>query len=365
MRISRFIIYFCIVLVLVSPALISCAQEKPAPIPAPAPAPTPAPTPKPAPAPTKVYNWKLFDSYTTKDYLHRQMSLIIDTIENETNGSLKIELFAKGEHPFETGDMLKAVQNRDAEVVVAHSPYLVGVEPILALYSLPMFWPSTRLDDIDTIYSATRDDVVQPILDTWNAELLTYAVWPPVNLHAKVPVTSFDSLKGQRIRGMSPEDVELANVMGGIGVAVAWSECPTAMATGVIDGILTSSGPMYDTGMFEYVKFSTLFESSMNITNYLVNRDALAGLDAATRNAFLKVWEDFGPTLSEGNLSDSAKKVAWAAIDYGVTIVAPTSQFRKEVSEEAAVKIWQPWAQKTGALDTLDSVKQIMAAFAK
>jgi TRAP-type C4-dicarboxylate transport system substrate-binding protein len=347
--------------------LAACAQEAPAPAPAPAPTPAPAPaptpTPAPAPAPTKTYEWDFFSDRTPKDWPDRQVPKIFEDIENETNGALKITIFSKGEHPYEAADMLKVVQERSADIVECMSGYVGGVEPTLKIYGLPFIMPANP-EEMFELYYATRDPILTPIFDRWNAVPLLVYFWPPQRFHADVEVTSWDSLQGKRLRGWSAETVEVINILNGLGQNIAWAEVPTALATGVVDGLITSTLSAYEQGMYDQVKVCTMFELSTSDEYFLVNKDALAELDPATRNAFLRVWEDWEPKMLEGNLVADWKSIPAAASEYGVKFVAPSSQFRSEVAKQAQERIWPTWAQQAGP-EGQKALDIVLAAYEK
>ncbi|MBI2868408.1 MAG: TRAP transporter substrate-binding protein DctP [Chloroflexi bacterium] len=348
-KVLRYVLPITLLLILV---VTACTNPSPTAAPAPAapapaaPAPAPAAAP-PAAAPGKVYNWNLFSAYTPADWPHRQIPGIIKNLEVATGGAMKIKLFARGEHPYAGADMLQVVKERKAEVVQSFSGWVSGAEPLANVYGLPLFLPS-KLEDLEKVFGATADQVLGPMYDRWNGVRLLSYFWPPQRFHTKVPVTSFDSLKNKRIRGSSPELAEVVNLMNGIGVMVDWGEVPTALATGVIDGVITSVGSTYDFGIYQYVSVLNLFDLASSNGDFVVNKSALAELDEATRNAFLKVWADSQHTMMEGSMVDAWKKTELLVSEFGATIVAPNAKFRDEVKDKVKSTIWTKWAQRAG-----------------
>lgn len=294
-----------------------------------------------------MYEWKLFTPYTYTLWPTRQFPAMIEAIAEATGGALQIEIFIAGEHPYKHADMLKVVNDRDAEMSEVLGGYVAGVEPPLAVFDVPMIMPPDISLAME-LYRALKEELVDSVLDTWNAtEVLTYW-WPHQRLHTKSAAVTANSLAGQKIRAWSKYLIPWVGLLGGIGVEVAWAEVPTALATGVVEGGITNSGAAYDAGWYDYVKYMNLWEMAFGAAFVTVNKDALAELDEATRTAFLATLDEWEDYLVEGTILDADAKVLLAAKDFGATIVAPAKDFRAEIVAASDAAIWQVWAADGG-----------------
>jgi len=301
----------------------------------------------PAPAP-KVYEWRWFDVYTPRDWGHGQVAKLMDEVEKETGGRLKIEVFAMGEHPYASADMLKVVKERKAEVVGSTGGYVGGVEPVAAIYSLPMLLPPDIETTRELLY-ATQEEVLRPIWDRWNCECLFTYFWPPQYIHANVAVTSWDSLRGKSIRAWSAPLVEFVNVLNGEGVVIEFGEVPTALGTGLLDGVITSAAAAYDLGLYDYVDYLTMIPICLPRTALLVNKDALAELDSDTRQTLLKVFAEAESSVMKGYMDEGAKAVNMCVEDLGAIVVEPSPKFLDEIREKCEEEVWPSWLEGAGA----------------
>ncbi|MBI2869311.1 MAG: TRAP transporter substrate-binding protein DctP [Chloroflexi bacterium] len=348
------LILAAILVLLLVPILAACTQQAPAQPPVtvtvtatPAAGAPPATAPVTAPPAAAKYKWKFFSNYTLKEFPHRQIPALIQQVNAATNGALQIELFALGEHPFASKDVLKAISERKAEMVGLTAGHVQGTEPAMGTYVLPMFMPGD-LESYVKLWQATRNQTTQKIFDRWDAKIALGYLWPQQNFIADVPVTSWDALKGKKVRASSKEANDVVNVLGGTGITLAWAEAPTALGTKVIDGVGTSTGSMYDAGLAQWAKYVTLINMHYHDAYWLVNSKALAELDPATRDAFLKVYKDAEPRITEGQMSDAAMKMEKLVTEFGVTITAPTSKFRNEVVEKVKAEVWPGYVKASG-----------------
>jgi TRAP-type C4-dicarboxylate transport system substrate-binding protein len=297
----------------------------------------------------KVFKWKLFEFQTMKDWPFRQHQIFAEKIAKATNGRVQITVFARGEHPIDHGTLLKALSTRQCDLAVFQGCAVAGTEKTYSVYDIPMYFPQDR-DFMYKLYAETRKEILQPIEDRWNIRELYTIFFPQQRFHATVPVTSWDSLKGKKIRVKDVNWSRLVSLMGGIPVSIVWGEVSTALGTGLITGAITSSGSAYDGGLYDFVKYQTLFEMGVAHHQLSINKAALAELDEPTRQIVLKVSKEFEPYVREGNYIDSEMTVAKAVLKYGVTVVAPPKKFWLEVQEKNRSEgLWDAWAKDAGA----------------
>jgi len=261
---------------------------------------------------------------------------------------VQIELYALGEHPFARLDILKMIRDRDCELTLGDALQASGIEPLYGVYALPMFMP-VDFEDIDGIHTATRDEVLKPVLDRWNTDVLLSYFMPSSRIDCNVKVVDENSLHGQKIGAWSAEMVEVVNLVGGTGLAMNWGEVPTALATKVIDGYTTSAGSAYDGGLWDHLKYMNCWEIVSPDGHITINRDALNELEPDVRDAFMKVFSDWEPKFKTGNMVDAWIKTTRACTDYGVEILAPPKAFRDEVRTRVEEEIWPSWIDRAGS----------------
>ena len=136
--------------------------------------------------------------------------------------------------------MLFAVSDRQAEMVDIMPAYLSDVEPALGVLDLPFLMPEDWSKAAE-VYDSIRDQAFNPIYDWWNSvEVMTY-FFAPMRFHADFPVTSWDSLKGKKIRISGREASKMVAELGGVPVSVPAAEISETLKRGVIDGVVTTT----------------------------------------------------------------------------------------------------------------------------
>ena len=310
-----------------------------------------APTPQPAvtPAPAKQYNWKLYLSLGRMLWPELQWPENAEKIKKATNGALNIEVFFYGEHPYKYTDMLEAVRDRDAEMVKCSAGYCSAMEPRLAVFDLPALMPQGEWEYFFTVYDS-MDNYFQEIWYDWNAREIISDCWPDQTISANVYIDSFNSLKDKEIRIWQPNQGPLIEMLGGIPVTMAFDDVYPALQAGQLDGVLTAAGAQVTAKFVEQLRYLNLVSIHYGVTSIVVNKDALAELDDATRDAFLNWMYEYEPYYRFGNMADNALQLAVAPIKYGSIIQAPPPDFWEEVRGRCFDAIWKPWIDRAGPM---------------
>jgi TRAP-type C4-dicarboxylate transport system substrate-binding protein len=141
---------------------------------------------------------------------------------------------------------------------------------------------------------------------------------------------------------------DFVTLLNGIPVSIAWAECYTSLQTGVVEGIITNSGSMYETKLFEVIKCLTTFEIGFGLRAFVVRKDAFDALPTDLKDKLLdwavKTEQDL--RLMDMAFYDSATLKGVA--EYGITIKAPSPDFRKEVRDKCWEVLWKPWIEEGG-----------------
>ena len=93
--------------------------------------------------------------------------------------------------------------------------------------------------------------------------VLLYAVaWPPQGIYTNKPIQSAADLKGLKWRVYSPTTARIGELIGAQPVTVQEAELSQALATGVVDGLITSSATGADNKLYENLKYRRVAPSS-------------------------------------------------------------------------------------------------------
>ena len=344
--------------------MVAMACAAPAPTPTPTPAPTPAPTPTPAPVPpltpAEVHHWNFFSGWTPAHWLYQQTEALVPKIEAATNGAIEIDLFALGEHPFYQADVFKSIRDRNTEIADWCGYVMGGTEPALVITDLAMFAPPG--EELEAAFDRIYEEVYGPFFDEWDAVSVTPYFYRAQQWLGHEPLLSTDTLAGKNIRSWNPETAKWVSFFGGTPVSVVYEEIDAALATGLIEGMIVGATSAYTLKHFEFMKAYQLWEYGYSLSGLIVNKHALAELDEATREAFLRVMDEHKSTL-RGLVDMEDRALRLAVLNYGVTIYPVDPTFMTEIKEKCRTEIWEPWLRESGprAQRAFDIISEEMA----
>jgi tripartite ATP-independent transporter DctP family solute receptor len=173
--------------------------------------------------------------------------------------------------------------------------------------------------------------------------------------NTKKPIHNLGDLKGMKVRVMgNPMFVDMANSMGGNGVAMGYDQVFNALQTGVVDGAENNPPSFVFDNHFQVAKFYTIDEHLI-VPEMLVfskkiwdtmSKDEQAALLKFSREAQLeerKLWEAY-----EKQAMDKAKAA-------GIQIIQ-VSDADKKAFQDAVKPVWDKYGPKYAA-----TVKRIQA----
>jgi len=316
--------------------------------------------------PAKVYKWTWFASMTYSVYAIRQYPVMAERIKQATNGQLDIRVLVGGEHPYKGADLPEAVRSGAAQMAEITPGYISGVEPTMMALQLPLL-PPAAWEDQYKLHEAMHDKLHVPVWNRWNLTELTMFLLPPHQIYTKgKPVVAEDSLAGVKMRAWATEVGYYLGMFGATSQFVAWADCPTALATGLIQGDSTNAGSAYDAGYFDYLDTITIWNSLRPDVYAAVSNEALNELPQDIRNTFLKIMKDAGLEMTRGGELDGAMGVIKAVQNKQAKVYAPTADFRAKMVKKAETAVWDKWASATPkGPEILKEVKSVLETMKK
>jgi TRAP-type C4-dicarboxylate transport system substrate-binding protein len=233
---------------------------------------------------------------------------------------------------------------------------VAGDAPVLGLRTLPMM-----IADWDEV--ALFDKMAQPYYEAacakLNAHLLIISPWPFGGLWANKKVTSVADMKDLKIRSYDRKGALFAQAVGAKGLNVPYAEAYTALATGLIDSVITSSISVREGKFYEVGKFHMPigFATATSITT--INGNVWKKLTPDQQKALTTAAAE-----CQAFLWDEVKKVVAANDEFcyqnGVTRVDVSPAFHDELAKAGAT-VAQDWLAKTTP-DAVELYNKFMAA---
>ena len=300
--------------------------------------------------PAGTYKWKFFMPWGAGPWMSEPTrKFITEEIPKRTNGALKISWFYPGEHPYAYTDILLALQEGAAQMGVTLGSYSGGLDSRLEAHELPFLFPRASANKYLEFMDVVRNEIWNPMMEkSWSTKIVAFQLHPPNQIVTDVPVDKADALRGKKIRSFGLSGNLWIESLGGTGVSMAYPEVATALATGTVDGAISSVQSIHGAGWFEHKSTLSLIDIFVNPQWHLVSTSAYNKLDPVTRKAFDEAMADMEVMLRGGYFL--ADYEAWrdAQLRLGVTTYSPPKALRDQMAKHAEEKIWPKWVEKSG-----------------
>ena len=287
--------------------------------------------------------WDLPAAYPATNFHSVNLQQFADDIDKATAGKLKITV-----HPnaslFKANEIKRAVQGGQAQ---AGEILLVNYQnewPIYGADGIPFLADS--YDEAAKLWQAQK-----PLMDKKLAEqgmtVLYVVPWPPQGLYTKKPISSAADLKGIKWRAYSPATARIAELVGAQPVTVQAADLAQALATGVVDSMMTSGATGVDSKLYEHLKYYYDTQAWLPKNAVLVNQRAFDALDKATQDAVRKAAAD-----AEARGWAASKKVNTDTLDKlranGMQVLPPPPLLKADLAKVGDTML-KEWADKAGA----------------
>ena len=287
--------------------------------------------------------WDLPAAYSPGNFHTENLVQFADDVDKATGGKLKITVHSNASL-FKAPEIKRAVQGAQAQ---AGEILLVNFEnenPLFGVDGVPFL--ATSYADSMKLYKASRP-ALEKLLAAQGIKPLYAVPWPPQGIFSKKPINNVTDMKGLKWRAYSPATARIAELVNAQPVTVQAAELSQAMATGVIDSMMTSGSTGFDTKTFEYIKNFYDTQAWLPKNAVIVNQKAFDALDKPTQDALLRaaaVAEARGWKVSD-------EKTQWYYEQLrknGMVIHKPSTQLAAGLKKVGDAML-QDWLKKAGA----------------
>ena len=309
-------------------------------------------------AATAQTKWDMPTGYAVGNPHTVTLSQMAKDIEFETKGKLRIVVHANGSL-FKAPEIARAVESGQAQMGEILMSLLVKQNPVFGLDSLPFL--ATGFDDAYRLYQAQKP-VLERILEKRGVKLLYAVAWPPQGIYAKKELRSAAEMKGLKWRAYNPATSKIAQVVGAQPLTIQAAELSQALATGVVDSMMTSGATGVDSKIWESLTHYHTVNAWLPKNMLVVNRKEFDKLDKDVQAAVVRVaaeaekkgWERMR-AFNEESLSILAKNK--------MTIVAPSAQLMTDM-RKIGDEMTADWLKQAGAdgKEIIDAYKRAPAA---
>jgi TRAP-type C4-dicarboxylate transport system substrate-binding protein len=240
--------------------------------------------------------WDLASAYPAFNFHSQNLAQFAKDVDSATQGALKITNH-NGASLFKAPEIKRAVQGGQAQSGEFFMVSFQNEWPIFGADGLPFL--ASSYGEAFKLYQAQKP-LLQKKLDQQGMVLLYAVAWPPQGIYTKKPVQSAADLKGMKWRVYSPTTARIGELVGAQPVTIQEAELSQALATGVIEGLITSSATGADNKLYENLKYYYNVQAWIPKNAVVANKRAFEALDKPTQQALMKGGRHGGRARLEG-----------------------------------------------------------------
>ncbi|MDQ2080358.1 TRAP transporter substrate-binding protein [Xanthobacteraceae bacterium Astr-EGSB] len=234
----------------------------------------------PASAQTK---WNLPAAYPADNPHTETLTAMAKQIAEATGGKLVITVHA-GASLFKAPEIKRAVATGQAQAGEVLASIHENEDAIYGIDVVPFL--ATSYADSKKLYFASKP-VLEKKLAAQGLMLLYAAPWAPQGLYTKKDINSVEDLKGLKWRSYSVGTARIGELVGAQSVTVQAAELAQALATGVVNALMTSGSSGYDAKIWETIDHYYDLQAWIPKNIVFVNKAAFDALDKPSQAAVL------------------------------------------------------------------------------
>ncbi|WP_457607762.1 TRAP transporter substrate-binding protein [Nitratifractor sp.] len=274
-------------------------------------------------------------------------------VEKYSDGTVKITV-----HPGSSlvkGNPLKAVKDGTAPMTDMFIPFTSGGGKVFGISALPFIAKS--YDDAYRLYQLSKP-AYDKVAKKWNQKMLYAVSWPPSGLYTKHPVKSTADFKDIKARTYDKNSAKFIQMAGGDAVALPWGEVYSALQTGMVNAVVTSSASGKDGKFWEVLSDFTKINYAYPLQAVTINLDYWNSLNEKQKAAMLKAAKETEAAQWEASKREDEVALKTLA-DHGMHIAEATPQLKKEL-DEVGRKMLDEYLEKAGP-----EIRKIFDAYRK
>lgn len=288
--------------------------------------------------------WDMANEYQETSIHGQAQKVFTETAMEASGGSIEITSHFGGSIGYKSKEHFDAVADGALPIANTSMGQVAGIEPMFLLSSLPFLVGSA--EDAQLLWEVSRP-AYEEVFARNNQILLYASPWPPAGVWAKKAIDSKDALADVKIRAWDASGTSTLINAGAAAIQMSWADVVPQLASGGIDGVLTSAEGGTNAKFWEHLSHFSALNYSMSLNMTHVNKDSWDALTDDQRAAIQTA-------------SDAASEAAWGALasrvseNYvdmeanGITVVKEMpAEFLSQLSA-AGEQVYADWLAKVG-----------------
>ena len=266
-----------------------------------------------------------------------------EEVAEATDGRVEITVHPGGALGLEGPEAMAAV--RDGLVPIAEYSFEQqnGEVPFASLGAMPGL--AMGYDETATLLEIMRPRMEEIFAD-YNQKLLYVVPWPGQAVYAKEPIESVADLEGYKLRAANARAVEFFEALDATPILLPWAEVVPSLASGVIDGVSTSSSSGVDGQFWEFMSHMSRFDWANPLSVVTVNLDAWNVLSGEDQAAIEALIADLEPQFWEVSKAEDERNLETLR-EAGMVVSEPSEEMRAQIAA-ASEAIWAEFLDQAG-----------------
>jgi len=277
--------------------------------------------------------------------------------EKYTNGAVEVKLRCCAQIGTED-DAFKAMQLGTVDGYFISQNNVAPHWPLMNVFQLPyIFQSEAHVTKVTT--GPVGKEIQDRLYKDTGVHLLTFGAPSYRDLfNSRTPVTSIADMKGLKLR-VPKNKVMIATfkAFGAEPVPLAWSETPTALQTGTIDGGDNGTSVIKDMKFYEFAKHLVILDHFAGVAPMFASDRFMKKLSAEQAAAIRKAAVEAGVYHTAVKAKETAEVRQWLVEKGGMRMTTPD----RAAFIAAAQKVQQEFAAESGPTFTA-LVNEIQAA---
>jgi len=229
------------------------------------------------------------------------------------------------------GNPLKAVKDGTVAMADMFIPFTAGGGKVFGVSALPFI--ANSYDDAYKLYQISKPAYAKTA-KKWNQKFLYSVAWPASGFYSNKKMTAISDFKGVKTRTYDKNSASFVNQAGGNAVALPWGEVYSALRTGMVNSVVTSSSSGKDGKFWEVLSNFTKIKYAFPLQAVSINLDYWNSLDKSQKDAVLKAAaETEKAQWLEVRLEDSNAQAVM--VKNGIIISEASSELKKDLDKIA------------------------------
>lgn len=287
--------------------------------------------------------WDFPTAYPESNMHTQNIRAFADNVQKLTNGELVFNIHSNASL-FKMPEIKRAIQTNQAQIGEFILTAYANEDPIFELDGVPFV--ASGYDAAWKLYQAQKP-FLEKKLESQGMKLLFTVAWPPQGIFVNKELNSVDDLKGLKWRAYSPVTAKIAQLVGAQPVTIQQAELTQALATGVVNALMTSSATGYDIKINEFIKYFYDNEAWLPKNAVVVNKKSFSKLTEEQQKALMTAAEQAekaGWELSRQKTDFFKSSLA----KEGLKMIKPSEALQNGLVEKTKVML-EDWRKRAGA----------------